>query len=160
MRKNIKYIFKTLTLFIAVFCLSACEKDEEAGPAVLEVTPANLNGTWRLVERNGKPLPEETYCYIEFIRRDKTFRMYDNFDSMYAVLKTGKFEIEKDDWIGYIISGKYDYGKGEWNSSYIVSELLETGSMVWTVKDESSDTQKFERCDGVPQEIQDEARDF
>lgn len=160
MKEKTKYIFKFLTLFLASFCFTACEDDAEVMPAVLEVTPANLNGTWKLVERNGKPLPDETYCYIEFIRRDKTFRMYDNFDSMYAVLKTGKFEIEKDNWLGYIISGKYDYGKGAWNSSYIVSELLETGSMIWTVKDDSSDTQKFERCDGVPQEIQDEARDF
>lgn len=159
MKKNIKYIFKILTLFLTPFVFTACE-EEEVMPAVLEVTPANLNGTWKLVERNGKPLPKETYCYITFIRRDKTFKMYDNFDSMYANLKTGKFEIEQDDWLGYIISGKYDYGKGEWNNSYIVSELLETGSMIWTVKDDSSDIQKFERCDGVPQEIEDEVRDF
>ena len=147
-------------MFFIPFTFASCEEDEEVKPEALEVTPANLNGTWKLVERNGKPLPEKTYCYITFIRRDKTFMIYDNFDSMYASLKTGKFEIEHDEWMGYIVSGSYDFGNGEWNNSYIVTDLLETGSMIWTVKDDSSDVQRFERCDRVPQEIEDEARNY
>ena len=78
---------------------------------------------------------------------------------MYPSLKTGCFEIEKEKNLGYIISGDYDFGNGEWANSYIITDLLPT-SMIWTIKDISSDVQKFERCDKVPEEIENEVRDF
>ena len=85
--------------------------------------------------------------------------MYDKFDSMYPILKTGSFEIEKEKNLGYTISGDYDFGNGEWANSYIVTDLLAT-SMICTIKDTPSDIQKFERCDRVPEEIENEVRDF
>ena len=67
--------------------------------------------------------------------------------------------LKKKKNLGYIISGDYDFGNGEWANSYIVTDLLAT-SMIWTIKDTPSDIQKFERCDRVPEEIENEVRDF
>ena len=39
--------------------------------------------------------------------------------------------IEKEKDLGYIISGDYDFGNGEWANSYIVTNLLAT-SMIWS----------------------------
>ena len=56
-----------------------------------------------------------------------------------------------EDW-GNIISGEYDYWMGEWNSSYIVTELR-SDSMIWTVKDDSGDISVYIRCAEVPADI-------
>ena len=104
-------------------------------------------------------MADGTYCYITFVRRDKTFEMYQKFDSMYARFLSGIFEIEKDTYLGYIISGKYNNSLGgRWNNSYIVTELLPAGTMIWTVKDDAGDVSKYVRCDGVPSKIVEEAR--
>ena len=42
-----KNIFKLMALFAFLFCLTSCDDDEPVIPT-LEVTPANLNGTWEL----------------------------------------------------------------------------------------------------------------
>ena len=171
--RNMKTLFRIMTLFLTIFCFAGCDDeqnnidvlritnddDDEEVLATLDVTAANLDGTWKLVEWNGAPLQEGSYCYITFSRKDKTYKMYDKFSSMYSNLKTGSFEIEKEKDLGYIISGNYDFGNGEWANSYIVTNLLAT-SMIWTIKDTPSDVQKFERCDKVPEEIENEVRDF
>ena len=96
-------------------------------------------------------------AHITFVRRDKTFQMYQKFDSMYARFFSGTFEIEKDDDLRYIVSGKYDYSLGgRWNNSYVVTDLLPSGSMIWTVKDDMGDVSKYVRCDGVPSDIVEE----
>ena len=77
---------------------------------------------------------------------------------MYARLITGTFEIEKDTYLGYVLSGTYDYGQGNWNNEYLVTDLLETGSMIWTVNGNKDDVSKYERCDKVPDEVIEEAR--
>lgn len=156
--RNMKTLFRIMTLFLTIFCFAGCDDDEEV-LATLDVTAANLDGTWKLVEWNGAPLQEGSCCYITFSRKDKTYKMYDKFSSMYSNLKTGSFEIEKEKDLGYVISGNYDFGNGEWANSYIVTNLLAT-SMIWTIKDTPSDVQKFERCDKVPEEIENEVRDF
>ena len=85
--------------------------------------------------------------------------MYQKFDSMYARFLTGSFNIEKDDYLGYIITGKYDYSLGgRWNNSYIVTELSSSGAMVWIVKDDADDVSKYIRCDDVPSFIKDESQ--
>ena len=54
---------------------------------------------------------------------------------MYARFLSGIFEIEKDTYLGYIISGKYNNSLGgRWNNSYIVTELLPAGTMIWAGK--------------------------
>ena len=113
-----KNIFKLMALFAFLFCLTSCDDDEPVIPT-LEVTPANLNGTWELSEWNGAPLAEGTYCYITFNRKEQTFEMYQKFDSMYARYITGNFSIEVDPYLGSIISGDYDFGNGDWNNKYL-----------------------------------------
>ena len=128
-----KNIFKLTALAVFLCCLVSCDDDEPIIPT-LEVTPANLNGTWELSEWNGTPLAEGTYCYITFNRKEQTFEMYQKFDSMYARYITGSFSIKNDPYLGAVISGEYDFGNGEWNNKYIVTDLLESGSMIWTAK--------------------------
>ena len=145
-----RILFRIIPLCMLLLGFVACDDEDEAKVETLEVTPANLNGTWQLVEWNGESLAEGTYCYITFVRRDKTFQMYQKFDSMYARFFSGTFEIEKDD-------GKYDYSLGgRWNNSYVVTDLLPSGSMIWTVKDDMGDVSKYVRCDGVPSDIVEE----
>ena len=61
--------------------------------------------------------------------------------------------------IGDIVSGKYDNSLGgRWNNSYIVTELLPSGSMIWTMKDDAGDVSKYIRCDEIPSNILEEVR--
>ena len=152
-----KNIFKLTALAVFLCCLISCDDDEPIIPT-LEVTPANLNGTWELSEWNGTPLAEGTYCYITFNRKEQTFEMYQKFDSMYARYITGSFSIKNDPYLGAVISGEYDFGNGEWNNKYIVTDLLESGSMIWTAKDNENDVNKYIRCEKVPENIIAEAK--
>lgn len=153
-----KTLFRIMALFMLLFNFSACSEDEEE-PVVptLEVNYINLDGVWVLAEWNGQPIAEGTYCYIDFNRKEHTFTMYQKFDSMYARCITGEFTLEEDDEWGDVISGIYDYGMGAWNNSYIITDLLETGSMIWTVKGDETDVCKYERCEEVPDDIKAEA---
>ena len=154
-----RIFFRIIPLCMLLFGFVACGDNEEVKVETLEVTPANLNGTWQLVEWNGQPITEGTYCYISFVRKDKTFEMYQKFDSMYARFLSGTFEIENDDNWGYIVCGKYDNSLGgRWNNSYIVTELLPSGSMIWTMKDDAGDVSKYIRCDEIPSNILEEVR--
>ena len=105
-------------------------------------------------------MPEGTYCYIVFNRKEQTFEMYQKFDSMYGRHITGSFAIKNDPYQGYIISGCYDYGMGDWNQSYLVTRLLASGSMIWTGKDDATDVCRYERCSEVPAEVIKESKDF
>ena len=131
-------IFNLIALFAFVLCFTSCDDDEKTDIPTLPVTPANLNGTWQLAEWNGQSLAEGTYCYITFNRKEQTFEISQKFDSMYA--------------------REYDFGNGEWNNDYIVTDLLEAGSMIWTAKDDAGDVSKYVRCDEVPSKIVEEAR--
>ena len=50
-----------------------------------------------------------------------------------------------------------DYENGDWNNEYIVTDLMQSGSMVWTVK-EGTEVSKYVRVDKVPDEIVEEAK--
>ena len=135
-----------------VLVLASCTRDEETAPQQLEVTPNNISGIWTLSEVNGESLPDGLYCYIQFVRRDRSYTMYQKFDSMYPRRLTGSYEITKDEYKGYILSGKYDYGTGDWNNSYIVTELYEE-SMLLTVDASNGEVCKYVRCNEVPADI-------
>ncbi len=105
-------------------------------------------------------MPEGTYCYVVFHRRDNTMEMYDNMNSMYAVHTTGSFFVKQDPYLGYIVGGTYDNGVGDWNQQYIVSNLYKSGSMIRTAKDDANDVCRYERCSEVPAEIIKEASDL
>jgi hypothetical protein len=83
--------------------------------------------------------------------------MYQKFDSMYPRRITGVFSIEKDKYGKYILSGKYDYGMGEWNNKYFVTELLE-GSMILTSDSENAEISKYIRCNEIPEDIIESAK--
>ena len=50
-----KTLFRIMTLFLTLFCFAGCDDDEEV-LATLDVTSANPNGAWKLVEWNPLPL--------------------------------------------------------------------------------------------------------
>ena len=149
-----KTFLKTIAFMLVLTGVFACSPDEDLTPQSLDVTPNNISGVWKLAERNGIALPEGVYCYMQFVRRDRTFTMYQKFDSMYPRRLTGSFEITKDEYKGYILSGKYDYGAGNWNNSYLVTSLFED-FMVLTADTENGDVCKYVRCNELPAEIVD-----
>ena len=149
-----KRFLKTIALMLVLTGVFSCSLEEDLTPQSLEVTPNNISGVWKLADVNGQALPEGVYCYIEFVRRDRTFTMYQKFDSMYPRCLTGSFSITKDEYKGYILDGKYDYGTGDWNNSYIVTSLFEE-SMLLTVDGENGEVCKYVRCSGVPADITD-----
>ncbi len=150
-------ILEIFSLLVFAFTIASCEKESEPTIASLDVNYINIDGTWQLDEWNGKPLPEDTYLYIVFNRKDQSYQIYQKFDSMYARLITGHFNLTKDEDFGDIINGTYDYGMGDWNNAYIISNLLASGSMTWTIKDNSADVSKYVRRDKVPANIVAEA---
>lgn len=149
-----KRFLKTIALMLVLTGVFSCSPEEDLTPQSLEVTPNNISGVWKLADVNGQVLPEGVYCYIEFVRRDRTFTMYQKFDSMYPRCLTGSFSITKDEYKGYILDGKYDYGTGDWNNSYIVTSLFEE-SMQLTVDGENGEVCNYVRCSGVPADITD-----
>ena len=149
-----KTFLKTIALMLVLTGVFSCSPEEDLTPQSLEVTPNNISGIWKLADVNGKALPEGLYCYIQFVRKDRTFTMYQKFDSMYPRCLTGSFLITKDEYKGYILDGKYDYGTGDWNNSYIVTSLFEE-SMLLTVDGENGEVCKYVRCSGVPADITD-----
>ena len=74
-----KTILKYLTIALTALAFSSCQKP--ASEPVIEslaVTPTNINGSWKLIEWNGQPLPDGRYVYIEFTRRDMELKSYEN----------------------------------------------------------------------------------
>lgn len=153
-----KNIFKLMILLIFTCCFTACDDDEEISQT-FPVTAANLNGVWKMTEwNNGEALPEELYTYIVFDRKEQTFEIFGNINSMYADYFTGEFKIKNDPYLGSVISGEYNFGLGPWESEYIVTDFFPNGSMVWTATKDSDNVRKFVRCDKVPDEIVEESK--
>jgi hypothetical protein len=153
-----KNLFKNIAIFFVVFSFAACSNDDvDFAPKSLEVTPHNISGYWKLTEHNGQKIPQGLFCYVEYIRKDRKFVMYQKFDSMYPRRITGVFSIEKDKYGKYILSGKYDYGMGEWNNKYFVTELLES-SMILTSDSENAEISKYIRCNEIPEDIIESAK--
>lgn len=150
-----RHLFRIAALAASLLFLAACEEDETPAREI-EVTPAYLNGTWILAEWNGVPLADGLYLYVTFNRRESTYEKYYNFDSMYARLVTGSYSIEKQKDLGYVVSGDYDYGNGDWTRQYVVTERTDE-SMTWTAEDDAGDVHRFVRCEKVPDEIVEEA---
>lgn len=153
-----KVILRVIVLFMLTASIISCDDNDTTTPVVLTPSYANFYGTWKLVSWNNKTVTDGLYCYITFDRKEHTYKMYQKFDSMYARYITGTYTIEKDKYNVYTVSGTYDYDNGDWNNVYIVTDLLETGTMTWTAEDNKSDVCRYERCDAVPSEIIDEAR--
>jgi hypothetical protein len=142
-----------LAMAIVSLTTISCGKNEIPEPAeeLLEVNANNISGKWALVEWNGNSLAEGTYVYLDFVRNDMTYTMYQNLDSFADVphVVTGSYFISMDLELGAVIRGDYDHSSGDWAHRYIVRSLTPT-KMVWVAKDDETFIQKFERIDSIP----------
>jgi hypothetical protein len=119
-------------LIVATTLIAGCEKPAPIPTEEkIAVTYAALDGCWQMTMWQGGPIAEETYLYIEFDRSSHRYTMWDNINSMYAVESTGSFTISAQEDGRYILSGTYDFGKGDWNNEYYVELYNEGESMKW-----------------------------
>ncbi len=154
-----KNFFKLMLLLLLVAPFQACSDDDEPPVTALEVTPNNLAGIWKLHSWSGAA-GEQPTVYIEFIRKDRKFRIYQTYNSMLPELKTGKYTIENDYYKGDILNGKYDNGMGEWNNAYIVTALYEEILELKADTEEFDEVQTFVRVSELPSEILDNLPSF
>lgn len=130
-----KKIVKLLVIGAIALASNACELFNDEPPVnheavELEVTPNNISGSWGLDAWSEGELPEGMFVYIDFVRSDRTFTMYQNIDShsdyTYTRTLTGRYHIYIDEELGCaVLRGEYDHGAGEWNHRYIVESLTE-----------------------------------
>lgn len=147
-----KKILVLLSIVSLVFASTSCEKvDDNPKPEQLDVNAHNISGQWELVEWNGNHLAEGTYVYLDIVRNDKTYTMYQNMDSFSNVphVITGSYVLSTDVELGAIIRGIYDHDCGEWAHRYVITSLT-SDEMSWVSTDDSSFTQKFVRVDSIP----------
>ena len=141
-----------LAMAAALSAAVSCDKtglDHE--PVYLEVNANNISGHWQLVEVNGKAFNEGTYVYIDIVRNDRTYTIYQNTDGFKdsARILTGSYYIETDPELGAIIRGNYDHDSGDWKHRYIIKDLT-ADQMVWVAKDAADYVQKYKRVDVIP----------
>ena len=147
-----KKILTLISVIALAFAASSCEKvDDNPQPQQLEVNANNISGQWQLVEWNGEYLAEGTYVYLDIVRNDKTYTMYQNMDSFTNVphVLTGSYNLYTDVEMGTIIRGNYDHDSGEWSHRYIIMSLT-ANEMFWVATDDLSFSQKFVRVDAIP----------
>ena len=139
-----------ITAALTALMVSCTEKPVET-VEYLDVNANNISGKWELVEWNGSPLTEGTYVYLNIVRNDRTYTIYQNLDSFTDVphVVTGSFYIETDLELGAVIRGNYDHDSGDWAHRYIVKDLTET-EMTWIAKDDETYVQKFVRVESKP----------
>lgn len=143
MKKLLKGAFLAL---MAVATMTACSDEEQYQEPTLDVTPNNIAGTWRLASWSGGELAQGSYVYIDFVRADRTYTLYQNIDSPQLRTITGRYFIETDAELGAVIRGSYDYGNGDWAHRYIVTDLT-ADRMVWTAKDNREDVSVYVRAE-------------
>lgn len=148
---------KTFKSFISVLFASlilvSCGKEQPEVIEYLDVNANNISGSWELVDWNGSALREGTYVFINLVRNDRTYTMYQNIDSFGDIphVITGRYFIETDPAVGAVIRGDYDHDSGDWAHRYIVKDLTAT-SMTWVAKDNPEYIQKYERVESIPVE--------
>ncbi len=148
-----KRVFRLIVLAMVVTAVAvSCNDKEEYVEPTLDVTPNNIAGCWSLDSWSGGELSSGSYVYIDFVRADKTYTLYQNIDSQYMRTITGHYFIYTDDEKGAIIRGNYDYGNGDWAHRYIVTELTED-RMVWTALDNPADVSVYVRA-AIPSDLQ------
>ena len=153
-----KNLFKLMLLSLLVLSFQACSSDDEASLEVLipgvgydipmEITPNNISGVWEL--KSWSNSAEPPVVYLELIRKDRKFKMYQYFESMYPRLITGTYSIDEK-----ILTGKYDYINEYWSNEYTIE--LYQNTMVLSVKEDAADKQIYVRVSEVPAEIKDNA---
>ena len=148
---------KTFKSFISVLFASlilvSCGKEQPEVIEYLDVNANNISGSWELVDWNGSALQEGTYVFINLVRNDRTYTMYQNIDSFGEIphVITGRYFIETDPAVGAVIRGDYDHDSGDWAHRYIINDLTKD-SMIWVAKDNADYVQKFVRVESIPVE--------
>lgn len=142
---------KCFALTVLLWGFAACtgvEVEEDNLP----VTVHNISGNWKLVEKNGTAPVGGTFFYIKFNRKEKTYRLWTNFNSYQDTPATmsGPFNIVTDEYP--LLIGSYDYGYGDWNDDYIVT--LTSDTMIWVAADDEDFVQKFVRVDTIPYDVE------
>jgi hypothetical protein len=145
-------ILLSIVAMTAVSCGKIIMTEPDEAPQ-LEVNANNISGQWELVEWNGNRMSEGTYVYLDIVRNDKTYTMYQNMDSFSNVphVITGSYFLSTDVELGAVIRGSYDHDSGEWAHRYIIKSLT-ANEMLWVATDDLSFTQKFVRVDSIPVE--------
>ncbi|MBR0394045.1 MAG: lipocalin family protein [Alistipes sp.] len=146
MKNRIAVILMALT----ALTFSSCDKPEVPS-AFLEVTPNNIAGTWVLESFCGVPQAEGNYVYLEILRKDRTFKIFQNTDSAYTRVLTGSYNIYTDNEAGSVIRGMYDYQQGYWASRYVIKNLTST-QMCWEALDDPTNVCVYVRAD-IPHDI-------
>lgn len=142
----------TLLLAVATLFCGCKVEDNEVVEQLIDVTPTNIAGIWSLQSYDdGVTLAQGSYVYIEFVRSDRSFTLYQNVGSMGCEVKTGNYYIETDTLLGAIIRGHYtagDYNYADWAHRYIVEMTQDT--MRWTAKDNPDDVSVYVRVSELP----------
>ena len=120
---------------------------------LVDVTPTNLAGVWMLESfDNGKSLADGDFVYIEFVRTDRSYTLYQSVGSMYTQTMTGNYFIEIDPAYGAIIRGNYgtdEYNYFDWSHRYIVT--MTADRMRWEAKDDKQNVSVYVRVDALPE---------
>ena len=150
--KRFKNILASALAALSFFAVS-CDRNDMTEPQVeyLDVNANNISGKWELVEWNGNALTAGTYVFMEIVRNDRTFKIYQNLDSFSDVphVVSGSYYIETDPELGAIIRGVYDHDSGDWAHRYIIKDLT-ASEMTWVAKDDPDYIQKYVRVESIP----------
>lgn len=150
MKKILKLMVAT-SLMLGVWGCDNTSEEPQKEPQI-EITTNNISGSWKLDSWNSQPLPEGNFVYIDFVRADGTYTMYQNIDSFGTRTITGRFFLYIDEEIGAaVLRGDYNHGAGEWGHRYIVESLTAT-TMCLVAKDNAEDVSIYTRCD-IPSEV-------
>lgn len=138
-------------MVVVATLIAGCEKPapiptEEHTP----VTYDEIYGNWQMTMWQGSPVAEDTYVYIEFNGDARTYTMWDNIGSMYAVKSTGTFTITEEEDGRYTLSGTYDHGKGDWSNEYYVELLNNSNILQWRAKG-ANEVFDFQRIGDIPE---------
>jgi len=140
-------------MLLASFAAVSCELVDDGGDQelLLEVNANNISGQWQLILWNDAFLNEGTYVFIDIVRNDRTYTMYQNIDSFKDVPHkvTGSYYLEVDPAVGAVIRGNYDHDSGDWAHRYIITDLTNS-KMTWTAKDDPTFVQIWNRVDSIP----------
>ena len=142
-------------MLLAAFAAVSCELVDDGGDQelFLEVNANNISGQWELMQWNDAFLNEGTYVFIDIVRNDRTYTMYQNIDSFKDVPHkvTGSYYLEVDPAVGAVIRGNYDHDSGDWAHRYIITDLTNS-KMTWTAKDDPTFVQIWSRVESIPVE--------
>ena len=142
-----------LTILFAALVLCSCNNTNEPTEVLVDVTPTNLAGVWMLESfDNGKSLADGDFVYIEFVRTDRSYTLYQSVGSMYTQTMTGNYFIEIDPAYVSIISGNYgtdEYNYFDWSHRYIVT--MTADRMRWVAKDDEQNVSVYVRVDALPE---------